>query len=240
MKWQHVLGFVVFVQVTWRKTLNWNRLSVTGFSWIWHHHQPGFWALITEQIEVGGAVSWACSFASSKKEAARPAADRAWPDNESTSAPLNTSGTRYRIRSSDFSRSGEVSSSTACTQQHGAKITWLPERLVIIDKTTYNNGERRSLWEECVPGLDRGITLGNCLLQGRSGLRVEITCVIIWKHNHIHGIFVCTLNQLFQVPDDVFTEGEKRLLLVVSEYFKHNGLSLDVVHKGFSHFNSNL
>lgn len=85
--------------------------------------QPGFWALITEQIEVGGAGNWARSFASSRKEAAKPAADRAWPDSESTSAPLNTSGTRYRISSSDFSRSGEASESTAHTQQHEAKMT---------------------------------------------------------------------------------------------------------------------
>lgn len=87
--------------------------------------QPGFWALITEQIDTGGAGRRARSFASSRKEAAKPAADRAWPDSESTNAPLSTSGTRYRISSSDFSWSGESSESTAHTQQHEAKVTWL-------------------------------------------------------------------------------------------------------------------
>lgn len=93
-------------------------------------NQPGFWALITEQIEVGGAANRACPFASSRKEAARPAADRAWPDSESTSAPFNTSGTKYRMRSIDFSRSGEASESTAHTQQHEAEMTWLAGRPV--------------------------------------------------------------------------------------------------------------
>lgn len=125
---------------------------------------------------MGGAVSWARSFPSSRKEAANPAADRAWPDNESTSAPFNTSGTRYRIRSSDFSRSGEASESTAHTQQHEAKMTWLARRPV---QRQYNINKWRNsskvIQALSLPGLDRGITRGNCFLQGRSGLVVEIT-----------------------------------------------------------------
>jgi len=57
-------------------------------------NQPGFWALITELIEMGGAGRLAGSSPSRRKEAARPAAERAWPERESTSIPLNTSGTR--------------------------------------------------------------------------------------------------------------------------------------------------
>lgn len=120
---------------------------------------------------MGGADSRARSVPSSRKEAARPAADRAWPDSESTSAPLSTSGIRYRISSSDFSRSGEASESTAHTQQHEARMT----RLAGTETIRHAKKKR---WESSagtpaavgLPGLERGITRGNCLLQGRSGL----------------------------------------------------------------------
>lgn len=42
------------------------------------------------------------------------------------------------------------------------------------------------------------------------------------------------------VPHDIFTKRKKRLLLVVAKDFKHNWLSLDVVHEWSSNLNSNL
>lgn len=51
---------------------------------------------------------------------------------------------------------------------------------------------------------------------------------------------VLLLWAVITVPDDIFTERKKRLFLVMSKHFKHNGLSLDVVNERFSNFNSNL
>lgn len=59
------------------------------------------------------------------------------------------------------------------------------------------------------------------------------------KTQHIYRFCLC-LNTLIIVPDDIFTERKERLFLVVSKHLKHNWLSLDVVNKGFSNFNSNL
>lgn len=67
-----------------------------------------------------------------------------------------------------------------------------------------------------------------------------------WKHSTSSldentSIWICTVNsRVTTVPHDIFTERKKRLLLVVAEHLEHDGLSLDVVHEGFSNFNGDL
>lgn len=91
-----------------------------------------------------------------------------------------------------------------------------------------------------LPGLDRGITRGNCLLQGRRGLAVEITVSWDFMKTQLYALDRSTGRLHSRVPDDVFTERQERLFLVVSKHLKHNRLRLDVVNEGFSHLNSNL
>lgn len=57
--------------------------------------------------------------------------------------------------------------------------------------------------------------------------------------NYLLHIIVVKAYKAFK-PDQVLAERMERLFLVMPKYLKYNGLSLDVLHKGFSHLDCNL
>ena len=84
--------------------------------------------------------------------------------------------------------------------------------------------------------MDKGITLGNCLLDGLSGLKTKklntrkLSKISAGGNERSH----------FFLPDEVFAERREGLFLIVTEHLEDDGLSLDVLHEGLGHLHCDL